>query len=60
MAWPVVVSLFFVLLSLIAFGVYGFNMVLIYLFALSSVASFLFWRESFPARGKDNRDEKGE
>ena len=60
MAWPLGASLFFTLLSLIAFGVYGFNMVLIYLFALSSVASLLFWREFSSARGEDNRDHAGE
>jgi hypothetical protein len=59
--WPLGASLFFTLLSLAAFCVYGFNMVLIYLFALSAAASFMFWRESSPgARGRDGREGKPE
>jgi hypothetical protein len=54
------VSLFFTLLSLAALGLYGFNMVLLYLSALSAVASIMFWRESSPARGEDNRESGGE
>jgi hypothetical protein len=59
MTWPLAASLLFTVLSLIAFGLFGFNMVLIYLSVLSAVASLLFWRESFPARGKDNRGDQG-
>jgi hypothetical protein len=53
MAWPFAASIVCTLLSLAAFVVYGFNMVLIYLFALSAVASYLFWRESFPGRDSE-------
>jgi hypothetical protein len=59
MAWPLGASLIFTLLSLIAFGLFGFNWVLLYLFLLSAVASLLFWRESFPARGNDNQEGRG-
>jgi len=54
MAWPLGASLVCVLLSLAAFCLYGFNLVLIYLFSLSAVASVLFWREFSSARGEDN------
>lgn len=56
MAWPLGASLVLTLLSLIAFGVYGFNLVLIYMFSLSAVASLLFWREFSSARGENNRE----
>lgn len=56
MLWPLGASLLFTVLSLIALGIYGFNMVLIYLFSLSAVASLLFWRELSSARGESNRE----
>jgi hypothetical protein len=59
MTWPLAASLLFTVLSLAAFALYGFNMVLLYLSLLSAVASLLFWRESFPARGKDNQGGQG-
>lgn len=55
MTWPLIASLFLTLLSLTAIGVYGFNMVLLYLSTLSAVASYLFWREFSSARGEHNR-----
>ena len=56
MLWPLGVSLLCTLLSLAALGLYGINMVLIYLSALSAVASIMFWREFSSARGENNRE----
>jgi hypothetical protein len=43
------------LLSLAAFCAWGFNLVLVYLFALSAVASLAFWREFSSTRDGNNR-----
>ena len=60
MLWPLIASLLFTLLSLCAFCAYGFNLYLIYLFALSAVASYMFWRELSSARGESNRNSENE
>lgn len=60
MAWPLAASLLCTLLSLAALGVFGFNLVLIYLFALSVAASLLFWREFSSARGEDSHEKPSE
>lgn len=39
-------------LSLIALIVYGVNLVLLYLLAVSALAAFAFWRAALPKQGK--------
>jgi hypothetical protein len=54
--WLFILSLFFSLLSLVALICFGLNLVTLYWFGLSAVASFVFWRESSPARGEESRE----
>ncbi len=51
-------SVVFTALSLGAMLRFGFNAYLLYLLVLSSVAWYVFGRESSPARGEENRGGK--